>query len=249
MIGKEIINLDIVDSTSNYLKNKLICDFHNEGIIVSSKKQSAGKGQNDNHWESEPDKNITISFFIKPKDYIEISDQFKISVFVSVSVFEFIKSHVNNNVSIKWPNDIYYENKKIAGILIEHSIELNKLECSIIGIGININQEVFTSDAPNPISLKNITNKDFDLNYLINQLAEILNFNLIVLKNNYKLLKDNYLKNLFHKDTFHNYIYKETNIVAKITDINNFGHLILETKEGAVISCDMNEIKHVIEEV
>ncbi|OFX18922.1 MAG: biotin--[acetyl-CoA-carboxylase] ligase [Bacteroidetes bacterium GWA2_31_9] len=246
IIGKQIIHLDSVDSTNNYMKDNLLSNSENEGLIVSCKNQTAGKGQNNNFWESESGKNITISFFIKPKDYIDISDQFKISVFVAVSVFEFINAHASNNISIKWPNDIYFENKKIAGILIEHSIELNKLESTLIGIGININQEVFKSNAPNPISLKNITNQTFDLDNLINQLAEILNTNLIILKNNYKTLKDIYLKNLFHKNTFHKYIYKEKNIVAKIIDINNFGHLILETEDGTVIACDMNEIKHVI---
>lgn len=248
-IGSKIIRLDVIDSTFNYVKNNLLGDLDNEGILVSCIEQTSGKGQNNNFWESEAGKNITISFFIRPKNFVEISDQFQISVFVAVSIFEFIKEYVSNNVSIKWPNDIYVENKKIAGILIEHSIELNKLEKTLIGIGININQEVFKSDAPNPVSLKNITNKDYDLDYLINRLAEILDYNIIVLRSNYKLLKDKYLKNLFHKDTFHNYIYKEKNIVAKITDINNFGHLILETEEGTVISCDMNEIKHIIEEV
>lgn len=245
-IGKQIINIDTIDSTLNYVKNKLIISDENEGIIVSCNNQTAGKGQNNNFWESEVGKNVTISFFIKPKNYIDISDQFKISVFVAVSVFEFIKTYIKENVSIKWPNDIYYKNKKIAGILIEHSIELNKLETTLIGIGININQEIFKSDAPNPISLKSITNQTFELEGLIYQLAEILNKNMFVLKTNYLILKDIYLKNLFHKNTFHSYIYKGDELVAKITDINNYGHLILETNDGTTITCDMNEIKHVL---
>lgn len=245
-IGKQIINIDTIDSTLNYVKNKLIISDENEGIIVSCNNQTAGKGQNNNFWESEVGKNVTISFFIKPKNYIDISDQFKISVFVAVSVFEFIKTYIKENVSIKWPNDIYYKNKKIAGILIEHSIELSKLETTLIGIGININQEIFKSDAPNPISLKSITNQTFELEVLIYQLAEILNKNMFVLKTNYLILKDIYLKNLFHKNTFHSYIYKGDELVAKITDINNYGHLILETNDGTTITCDMNEIKHVL---
>ncbi|OFX44990.1 MAG: biotin--[acetyl-CoA-carboxylase] ligase [Bacteroidetes bacterium GWA2_30_7] len=246
-IGKQIINIESIDSTMSYVKNNLINSDKNEGIIVSCISQTDGRGQLNNFWESEAGKNITISFFIKPKDFIDISDQFKISVLVAVSVYDFIKMHVNKNVSIKWPNDVYYENKKIAGILIEHSIELNKLESTLIGIGININQEIFKSDAPNPISLKSITNQTYNLETLIIQLADILNKNMFVLKTNYQILKDIYLKNLFHKNTFHKYIYKNNNILAKITDINNYGHLILETEEGTVISCDMNEIKHIVE--
>ena len=133
IIGKQIIHLDSVDSTNNYMKDNLLSNSENEGLIVSCKNQTAGKGQNNNFWESESGKNITISFFIKPKDYIDISDQFKISVFVAVSVFEFINAHASNNISIKWPNDIYLYDCKVGGMIT--NITGKNLIC---GVGLNL---------------------------------------------------------------------------------------------------------------
>jgi len=160
---QKIIALDKVESTNSYFSDLLKKSKSPEGSIVSALYQSHGKGQGSNSWESEQGKNLLISLVLYPND-LPLDKHFLLSKAISLGLVDYMSAKTNH-IKIKWPNDIYFKNKKLAGILIENVIKGNAITQSIVGIGLNLNQIVFTSDAPNPVSLKQITGK----NYLIEQ--------------------------------------------------------------------------------
>lgn len=125
-----------------------------EGQVIVARNQTSGRGQRGNSWESEPGQNLTFSLLLRPENLIA-SRQFELSMVVSIAIAEAIGHFLprENRPEIKWPNDIYVGNKKICGILIQHSLKGPGIDRSVVGVGINVNQEVFLSDAPNPASI------------------------------------------------------------------------------------------------
>ena len=152
-----IIRLDETNSTNNYLRELLAGDALPEGSLVIADFQTAGKGQVGNSWESEARKNLMFSLLLYP-DFLPANRQFLISQIASLSVKETLDGYIDS-VTVKWPNDIYWKDRKICGMLIENDLSGQHLYCSVIGIGLNINQEVFRSNAPNPVSLTQITGR------------------------------------------------------------------------------------------
>ena len=150
-----IINLDETDSTNRYLAQ--LCDREpvSEYTTVRADYQTAGKGQRGNTWESERGKNLLFSFVLYPT-FLEARRQFLLSQLTALAVTEALELWTDN-IRIKWPNDIYWKEKKICGLLIENELSAEGIARSIIGIGLNVNQEIFHSDAPNPVSLRQIT--------------------------------------------------------------------------------------------
>ena len=149
-----------LSSTNDYLSEICKQGKTEEFYTVIAEKQTSGKGQRGNSWESEPGKNLTFSTVLYPTA-IEANKQFHLSMLVSIAVIDALTDYTDG-FSIKWPNDIYWHDKKICGILIENELEGKYLSQSIIGIGLNINQTIFLSSAPNPISLCQIIGKEID---------------------------------------------------------------------------------------
>ena len=147
----KIIRLHTVGSTNDYMIEQIRNGNINlEGTIVIADEQTSGKGMDINIWESEPGKNLTFSIFFKP-DFLRADQQFLLNKSISLGVYDFIKSLVTHQkVTIKWPNDIYVGDKKIAGILINNTIAGNELFYSVAGIGVNINQQKFPGSCPQP---------------------------------------------------------------------------------------------------
>ena len=158
-IGKTHIIKATLESTNSFLKQIIHSKEVKNGTIVSTKHQTTGRGQRNNVWESERNKNILMSFVFFPNN-IPAENQFIISKAVSLSILDLLLKY-KKNVKIKWPNDIYIDDKKIAGILIENSLRGSEISNSIIGIGLNINQTFFSNKLPNPTSLKLETNKNY----------------------------------------------------------------------------------------
>lgn len=163
-----LIDLAETNSTNVYLRQ--LCDRReaSEFTVVVAGFQTAGKGQRGNSWEAERGKNLLFSLLLKP-DFLPACQQFLLSQIVSVSIWEALEARCGD-ISIKWPNDIYWRDKKICGILIEHDMQGANLAQTVIGIGLNVNQEVFRSDAPNPVSLKQITGGELDCYELLRDL-------------------------------------------------------------------------------
>ena len=151
-------------STSTLLKELLAKGEWPEGeSFLYAGYQTAGRGQTGNSWESEEGKNLLCSILLPPDKNL---------YFLNIAVGVALVRVIGEAFTIKWPNDIYYEDKKIAGILIENAIIGNEIKYSIAGIGLNVNQTDFHSDAPNPISLKQIYGTEFAIDQLMNQVLE-----------------------------------------------------------------------------
>ncbi len=132
------------------------------GFALMAREQTAGRGQRGNSWEAEPGKNITLSVMLRP-DNLPALRQFEISEAVALGVADTVESLGIEGVAVKWPNDIYVGDRKIAGILIENSIRGANIAYSVAGIGLNVNQTEFRSDAPNPVSIAQLTGRSYDL--------------------------------------------------------------------------------------
>ncbi|MCM1451836.1 MAG: biotin--[acetyl-CoA-carboxylase] ligase [Clostridium sp.] len=168
-----IVYVEEAGSTNNMLAT--VASRFEHGTALAAHVQTAGKGQRGNHWESEPRKNLTFSILLYPRGIVA-ARQFEISQAVSISVVKVLRSLLNtDDVCIKWPNDIYYRDKKLGGILIENSLAGVRIDRSIVGIGINVNQTEFRSGAPNPVSMAQIAGHEFDrdmvIEYLVTQIV------------------------------------------------------------------------------
>ncbi|MBP3943412.1 biotin--[acetyl-CoA-carboxylase] ligase [Sphingobacteriaceae bacterium WQ 2009] len=178
IIGRNIIRLDRVSSTNDFLKD-YVAKFkpHSSGTAILAVDQFQGRGQRDNCWFSEPGKNIICSIHLMP-NFISANQQFPLNIGISLGIAKYLQAKCQKTVKIKWPNDIYIENKKVAGILIENTIRGSHISQSIVGIGINVNQTIFhESISAHSTSLKLANNQpeDYPLTDLIEGLFTALN--------------------------------------------------------------------------
>ncbi|MFA8450627.1 MAG: biotin--[acetyl-CoA-carboxylase] ligase [Bacteroidales bacterium] len=247
LFTKNIITLDEIDSTNSYAEKIISKNKPPEGTIILAKKQNKGRGLDKNKWESEDYKNLIFSIIIYPT-FLKIYDQFLITIFISLAIKDFLQELIpEEKVSIKWPNDIYVHNKKICGILIQNASLGENLNQSIVGVGININQEHFISDAPNPISLKNISNQNYDLNFLIAPLSEHLQKRYLEIQDIKQLenIKNEYLNNLYKINTPSKFIVENNEKTGIIKGIDEFGRLEIRF-DNQTEAFDLKEVKFVI---
>lgn len=144
-----------------------------EGTVVATHTQSAGRGQRGNSWEAEPGCNLTFSMLLRPV-WLPIPRQFELSMVVSLAIADALSPYLPEPCIIKWPNDIYCGLRKLCGILIEHKLSGSTIDRSIVGIGINVNQTTFVSDAPNPTSLALETGRSYDLSALLREVTDTI---------------------------------------------------------------------------
>jgi len=243
-IGKTKIKLESVNSSNNYALKLLKNTKLHEGTIIWAIEQKKGKGQRGKYWESEKGKNLTFSIIFFP-EFLKAEEQFYLSKVISLGVTDFLKNHVEN-VSIKWANDIYVNNKKIAGILIENSIKKEKIVHTVAGIGLNLNQTKFISNATNPISLKLLTKNQYDLEKSLNLLCNYIEKRYIDLQlNHFEQIDKDYLEILYHYNEYHSYSSKGKTFKAKIKGIAKTGELILQNKKGEEKKYTFEEISFV----
>jgi BirA family biotin operon repressor/biotin-[acetyl-CoA-carboxylase] ligase len=248
MTGNHIIELEETESTNRYAFELIKDNEVAEGTVVSAKHQRSGRGLGGNKWESEAGKNITASIILKPS-FLPLQKQFMLNIFTSLSVCDMISQLLQKkeSIKIKWPNDVYVDNKKISGILIENMITGNTLQYSVIGIGINVNQKIFLSNALNPVSLKNISGKNLDIKKCFSLLCSCLDKRYMQLKDSaYNSLNNDYLSLLYRKGEKAKYIFESKTISAVITGISEEGKLILKTDEQKIIECNFKEIEFII---
>jgi len=244
-IAQNIIVLNEVESTNNYANQLILSNAAEEGTVVLTQFQKKGKGQLRNSWESEAGKNLLASIILFP-NFLKVENQFLISKLISLSILEFLETEIDN-VSIKWPNDIYVGNKKIAGILIENSIKGNKLFSSVLGIGLNLNQENFISDAPNPVSLKNLTGKNFEITIVATKIVDSIVYWYNKLKaGNYSEINSVYFSKLFRNNEWHKYSKQGNVFEGKIVGIDDFGQLQIEKRDGKVEEFMFKEVEFLI---
>lgn len=243
-IRKPFIKTETLASTNDYALDMIAHRKAAEGMVIMAVNQEKGKGLENNKWESEPGKNLTISIIIQPETLIP-ARQFMLNKITSLAVRDFVLAQLpQQQVYVKWPNDVYIENKKVAGILINNTIEGNKITWSVVGIGVNINQTVFRSNAPNPVSLKQISRNDHPLDVCLQELCDAFEKRYTQLSDGKSAIVDNdYLQALYRFGTLSHFICKGKEIEAEITGIGEFGHLCLQTLQGEYLQCDLKEIK------
>jgi len=244
-IGSEIIRFEKVSST-NVVAIELIKSGNiKEGTVVTSQFQDSGRGQTGNKWESEPGKNLLFTIILFPT-MIKPELQFDLSRVVSLGVFDTLSKKISG-VSIKWPNDIYVKSDKIAGILIENSILGNSITNSIAGIGLNVNQDVFRSDAPNPVSLKIITGNEYDITEILKELCENIESRYNMLKKGKrKSISSDYTKALFRKGLWCNFRDKNGVFTGCIEDVRESGLLAVKKKNGRIAEYAFKEIEFIL---
>jgi BirA family biotin operon repressor/biotin-[acetyl-CoA-carboxylase] ligase len=236
-----IIKLDAISSTNEFLKKKCKSNECKDGEIIWAKDQSNGRGQSRNKWLSQKGKSLTFSVY-KEFDQLRTSNSFVLNACIALSIVNVLKKIGLNEVSIKWPNDIMAENKKIGGILIENIIKSEYIKSSIIGIGLNINEDKFVN-LPYATSLFLEINKKIKLEKILDILIEELFKSFNQLNN-----RENYIINLFssflwklNKDVhFKN---KDHYFTAKVKGVKLSGNLIIELSDGSISDFNSNEIK------
>jgi len=196
-IGKVFLHFPRLDSTNQFATDYISKNNPSEGTVISTYCQDKGRGQIGSKWESTPDKNISLSVILYPT-FVEIQQQFLLSQTISLGIFDFISKHLDRNIKVKWPNDIYVKDKKIAGTLIQNTLTANKFQSSVVGIGININQLAFLSDAPNPTSFKIETGKTYDLDEMVKDLCWSIEKRYLQLRSHQnQIIQQDYLNNLY----------------------------------------------------
>lgn len=242
-----IIRYDTIDSTNNEACRLIESGGIEKTTVLISDFQTSGKGAGSNKWESEEGKNLTFTVILKPD--IAIEKQFYMNKLLSVALCDFISDNVEDEiVTIKWPNDIYVGNNKIIGILIKNYISDNKIKYSVWGVGININQEVFLSDAPNPISLKQITYKTYDLDVMLQEVMQhILSNYSLLFADRYVYINNLYHENLYKINCLQKFKIKGTEVTARVIRVNEYGQL--EIEYGSKLhQFDFKEIEWVVGE-
>lgn len=238
-----ILRLDTVDSTNKFVMDWVKNDLPPEGSVALTRNQSAGRGQKGTDWLSEPEKNLAVSFLYFPT-FLGVSEQFQLSKIAALATRTCLAKLIpkSEKLSIKWPNDIYYENQKIAGILIENSITGKNIQHAVIGIGLNINQEIFPNDF-NATSLKLITKNELEIESVFQLLMKELDHYYFLLKSgNNILINKEYLAHLYQLAKLSHYSYKGEKILAEITGVNKQGYLELITDKNELIKADLKEI-------
>ncbi|MCE1199362.1 MAG: biotin--[acetyl-CoA-carboxylase] ligase [Marinilabiliales bacterium] len=235
------LHLDMVDSTNNYAATQLLTKSLPEGTIISAHCQSAGKGQSGAFWESAPGMNLTFSVVLYPH-FLPPQDQFLLSMTLSLAVADYLSTHTKD-VAIKWPNDLYCGHEKIAGILIETAITGGRLIHAIAGIGLNVNQTAFVSDAPNPISLRRLTGRTYDLEVELDALrAKILDWYDLLKAGDFNSIRSAYAKRLYRKGMWAGYRADGADFEALLLGTDEYGQLMLETSTGEIRHFQVKEV-------
>lgn len=240
-MGKKLIFMPSCHSTNDICAELISKGGIVNGTIVITDHQNRGRGQGSNKWESEQGENLTLSIILDTS-FLAVYKQFYLNMVVCLSLSDLLTEYLHSGVLIKWPNDIYYKERKICGILIQNMLKGNRLENSILGMGINVNQQDFENEMA--ISLRNVTGKWYDLQLVLNRLTEIIEKYYKVLKQgNYSKLRVLYMNRLMwlnENRTFE----AEDRFKGTITDIDDSGRLMISTGNG-IRTFSFKEVKFI----
>jgi BirA family biotin operon repressor/biotin-[acetyl-CoA-carboxylase] ligase len=244
-IGQNAVHLTAVDSTNSYASEMLRQMRPAEGTIVYSFEQQKGRGQRGSSWLGEANKNVAFSLILHPS-FLHADEQFLLTKVASLAVSDLMAELLPVQASairIKWPNDIYAAGSKIAGILIENSIGNHWIQSSVIGIGLNVNQEHFNTESFRASSVKMLGGKEYDLHAVVERLCEFLEARYLQLKTNRREQLDHaYLKRLYQLDEWKFYTTNHTQFEGKIRSVSETGKLQVELHTSEIKEFDLKEI-------
>lgn len=237
-IGNQLYHLDSVDSTNNFTAKIINDQICQNGAVILADEQTAGKGQMGNTWESERGSNLLCSIAWRP-DNLSVNDQSKLSWLVALILHKLLL-RFGINAEIKWPNDIYVQNQKIAGILIENQIEGKNISWVIVGIGLNVNQQVFEN--AHATSMKNILGPTFTIKTVLSELTDLFNGYL----NQWDVLQDTFKSefeaNLYQKNIKAIYSDKSGKFEGELMGVQDDGRIVIRVGEENRIY-DLKEVQ------
>lgn len=236
-IGSPFIEMQSVDSTNNYALAQVHAGLAQHGAVFFTHEQWAGKGQRGKTWVAEKDSSLILSAVIDPK-HLPITQQFQLSACAAVAFCEFFNNYAGDNTQIKWPNDIYWQDRKAGGILIENVIRSNPThdkspaagwQWAVIGIGININQGYFSAELKNPVSLRQITGRSFDTMVLAKELCAILDKHFTgLIHNGFEAIYGYYNDHLYKKGQQVRFKKGTRTFEAMIRSVSTEGKLVVQ---------------------
>lgn len=230
-VGQNLVSLASVDSTNSWLKELLSKSAPLvEGTVIMAEEQYAGRGQVNNSWVSAAGMNLTISILLQP-DFLPVDQQFYLNQAVCLGINDFLQKYFSN-AAIKWPNDCYIGHDKIGGILIENIIQGDKIKHSIIGIGLNINQEEYPETLKNVVSFKKILHRDYDLKILLAEICAAIEVRYLQLKGgDTTTINREYLNRLYKRGVFSMYRVEGRVVKGKILGTSRYGLLEVEIED------------------
>lgn len=244
-IGKVLKSYKSLESTNSKAFDLLAKSSPIEGTVISAGFQTAGRGQFGSSWFSSPDKNIILSLVLYP-DFLRPGDYFLLNQAVSLAVYDLINSYFPGRASIKWPNDIYCDESKMAGILIQNVISGNKISASVIGIGINVNESHFPPELPNPVSIFQITGRHSDLSVVSSHLFGFLESRYLSLRSGKGIeIRKAYHGALFRLNKPSLFSSQDEKFTGMIRGVEDQGKLILETEGNKIRTFDFKEIRFI----
>lgn len=245
-VGQNFVRIKEVDSTNNFLKElasnskPLI-----EGTVIMAETQYAGRGQQQNGWHAEPGKNLTFSILLKPS-FLPVTQQFDLVRAISLGVFDALQPLLGDNLKIKWPNDIYYSDRKLGGMLIENMIQGGQIKNAIVGIGLNVNQQDFPDSLPNATSVKQILQQDYDLNTLLSDICRHVEAYYLNLKAGKILfVRETYLTRLYRLNEQREFKSKDGQFAGTIKNVRDNGILVVENNNHEELEFSLKEIEFV----
>ena len=240
-VGKNCFKLDEISSTNDWLMTRLSNQKLHEGTVVFALRQTNGKGQRGSKWFSQPFKSLTFSVLLKPS-FLSPIHAFDLSICIALALLDSLNK-LRSGFKIKWPNDIYFEDKKIAGILIENQMNRSVYQNAVIGIGLNVNQLHF-DELSNAISLKQILGIEFPIEKVMEHICESLEARYLMLRSgHFKHLKKAYMSNLNGLNQLQSFMVDNTKLNGKIIDVLRNGFLQIELMDGTIRDYDIKEIK------
>ena len=244
-----MLELGEVTSTNDFLRGYKSVDGERRITLVTTEYQTAGRGSGTNHWQSERGENLLFSLLVHPR-HVSPSNLFVLSEVLALSVLQALSSHLSlltSHLKIKWPNDIYYGDRKICGMLIENNLKGNCVEDCVMGVGININQTTFGDELPNPISLVQILGHPVERRFVLERVMEFFTryFTWTELGRD-KEIHEMYLNHLYRRNEKCHFSDEKGDFYATIIDVKPTGHLVVVDETGKERRYGFKEIQFLI---
>lgn len=233
-LGQNIYYTPLCASTNTLAMQRLHTEQLPEGTVVITNYQYKGRGQRGNRWHSEPYKNLTFSVVLRPT-FLVVQQQFALNILTALSLYQVLGTYIPSGLYIKWPNDIYYQHKKLSGVLIDNIISKQHIKTAVIGIGLNVNQVRFCTTIKRATSLADICGYSFDLKYVLHQLLATLERNYIQLRDQgLAILRATYLKHMYWIHEVHTFrdVNRARTFSGTIKGLDTIGNLIIEHTDG-----------------